>query len=128
MYFLTITQAHSTKEKSYPRGSAAPPLPSHSAWSLQGLRIHYAESADPPQATVSSPGSRDVQESGRQGQEAEESQDHVAGRDVGRQSRWVACLACLHVPSGVCTHGDLTTRGSNTEEDYPSLCPWSQGY
>lgn len=128
MYFLTITQAHNTKEKSYRCGSAALPLPSHSAWSLQGLRIHSAESADPPQATMSSPGSRDVQESGRQGRVAEESQEPVAGRDGGQQSRRLACLACLHVPNGVCTHSDLTTRGPNTEEDYPSLCPWSQGY
>lgn len=42
VYFCTITQAHSTNEKSYPWGSAAPPLPSHSAWSLRGLRTHCA--------------------------------------------------------------------------------------
>lgn len=84
--------------------------------------------ADPPQATVSSPRSRDVREGGKQGQEAEESQECVGGRDVGRRAHWAACPACLHVPGEACAHGDLTSSGSNTRGDDPSLCPRSQAY
>lgn len=45
------------------RGSAS--VAGHARW----LRVHRAALADPPQATLSSPGSREVQESGKQGQE-----------------------------------------------------------
>lgn len=63
----------------------------------------------PPPGHLSSPGPHDVRESGKQGQESKESQECVAGRDVGRRSRWAACLVCLHVSSGACAHRDLTT-------------------